>query len=234
MARKVALILIVALVMGTLINLLVAWTCALLVSPDPAASGLDPSHLNVLRREFFERPGPDPGGIEPGTLFVSVAHVRPGVTFMDVQVVDADLGSDPFRGPLPYIAVTRAGWPMHCLECELHHDASRSPTPLPPQVKGGHAFWGWYVRGNRLFVPRMLPWRPLWPGLAVGIAFWTLITALLWLGPVGIIRLVRWRRWRCTACGYPIGASTVCTECGRTVRRRAAFAPGAESSRTLN
>jgi hypothetical protein len=144
--------------------------------------------------------------------------VRTGVEFIDVAVEDDDIGADSFAGPLPYIGIARAGWPLIALEGQWHRDASRSPTPLPPRVVSAWAFDDWYVRGNRLFFPRMIPLRPIWRGALIDLLFWTVAAMITWYGPILIVRLIRWRRGRCVACGYPIGASPVCTECGRKVR----------------
>ncbi len=64
------------------------------------------------------------------------------------------------------------------------------------------------------------PYRPIWPGFALNTLFYA---ALLWLlfllAPRQIRRHVRVRRGLCPACGYPVGESAVCSECG-TPRRR--------------
>jgi hypothetical protein len=40
---------------------------------------------------------------------------------------------------------------------------------------------------------------------------------LLFAAPGWVRRRIRARRGQCPACAYPVGASTVCTECGRPV-----------------
>jgi hypothetical protein len=214
MLRRIIRSLVILIVLGAALNVLAAWACALLIPPDANNNGGDPMTLAAVRREFFERAGPDPGGTDPGRLFVSVVHKRPGVEFLDVLVEDDDIPSDAFRGPLPYIGYTRAGWPTPALEGEWHHDASRSPTPQQPRSSWSVPFHRWYVRGNRLFIPRMLPLRPMWPGFVVNLACWMAVAAI----PFLLLRFVRWLRGRCPGCGYPIGTSGVCTECGRKVR----------------
>jgi hypothetical protein len=100
------------------------------------------------------------------------------------------------------------GWPMVCLVSYSADFGGRigHPWALDP----GGSRWP-----NGL--PRVLPLRPILIGFAgntVGYA------AVLWsivLGPATIRRLVRRRRHLCPACGYPEGASRLCTECGREV-----------------
>ena len=61
---------------------------------------------------------------------------------------------------------------------------------------------------------RVLPLRPILLGSALNTLFYA---AMLWLalcGPFALRRLIRVKRGRCPACGYPVGASPLCTECG--------------------
>ena len=64
---------------------------------------------------------------------------------------------------------------------------------------------------------RGLPYRPIWPGLAINSVFWGAIA----FGVVNAYgrtrRTLRRRRGLCPACAYPVGASPVCTECGAAV-----------------
>jgi hypothetical protein len=71
---------------------------------------------------------------------------------------------------------------------------------------------------------RALPLRPIWPGFAINTMFYAAILWLLFaaLHPGGFVRRrIRARRGQCPACAYPVGASNVCTECGRPVTPRA-------------
>jgi hypothetical protein len=52
--------------------------------------------------------------------------------------------------------------------------------------------------------------------LIVGGAAW-MVLVLPWFLGIIITRWSRRRRNRCMACGYPIGTSSVCTECGSQV-----------------
>jgi hypothetical protein len=52
--------------------------------------------------------------------------------------------------------------------------------------------------------------------LIVGGAAWVVLVVPWFLGII-ITRWSRRRRGRCMACGYPIGTSSVCTECGSQV-----------------
>lgn len=216
--RSILRIAIVCIVIGCIFNVLIAWACAIWSSPPGVTatgiSGVDPLLMARLRREFFNRPGPDPGGNDPGTLFVTVAYECFGAQFMDIAVEDKDIPTDAFKGPLPYIGVTRAGWPWLALEGQWHRDASRSPNPGPATSRWAVIIPALYVRADRLFLPRMLLFRPMWPGFVIN----TLVFAAAVAMPFLLRAVVRKLRGRCIACGYPIGESPVCTECGSRVR----------------
>ena len=57
--------------------------------------------------------------------------------------------------------------------------------------------------------------RPIWPGFAINTLFYAAILLLLIPGPFVLRRFVRVRRGLCPACAYPMGESSVCSECGK-------------------
>ncbi len=62
-----------------------------------------------------------------------------------------------------------------------------------------------------------LPLRPLWPGF---LANTLLCATLLWLlipGPFALRRLIRRERGLCPKCAYPMGESSICSECGNAL-----------------
>ena len=75
------------------------------------------------------------------------------------------------------------------------------------------------------WLPRGLPLRFIVPGFLINTLFYAAILWLLIPGPFMlrrfIRRLIRRRRGLCPGCGYPVGESDVCTECGRTLPGRA-------------
>jgi hypothetical protein len=105
----------------------------------------------------------------------------------------------------------RAGWPALALEgagllerdaIAVHWHAAIDVDPSPPHDIG------------RRFAPRVLPLRPLWRGLLLDALVWAALVGLLTVGPRSFIRARRRRRGRCPACGYPLGPSPRCPECG--------------------
>lgn len=69
-----------------------------------------------------------------------------------------------------------------------------------------------------------LPLRPIWPGWIFNMIFFA---AILWLLIGGLFVLrghFRVTRGQCPSCGYAIGESPVCTECGRWLTARTCVA----------
>ncbi len=118
--------------------------------------------------------------------------------------------------------IWRAGWPFHSMTWLEPHAA-----PWASLSWGGfgeawrHGIWPGAVHeaGARMEPWRRLPLRPEWPGFAAN----TIAFAGLWW--VALFGTREWRRsrrrrvGRCIQCGYPIGVSDVCTECGNPVAR---------------
>jgi hypothetical protein len=83
---------------------------------------------------------------------------------------------------------------------------------VPPQdPRLGH----WAV-GN----PAM-PLAIVWPGFAVNSIFYAPLLWTLISGPYTLRRFLRRRHGLCPACRYPIGESSVCTECGKPLHKPA-------------
>lgn len=123
----------------------------------------------------------------------------------------------------PIDVVVVCGWPMRAFREEWQYRC------LPPgRYIGAPSEMGvWRVPNfGRLIRSQgepekklYLPVTPQWGGLIVNTG---LYAALIWLALGGLRDWRRWqrrRRGQCRHCGYPIGASPVCTECGRPVSK---------------
>lgn len=153
-----------------------------------------------------------------GRTIVFEGHLNSVEFETDGQVANVDWAF----GPRSFTEI-RAGWPMRAWACRNYGDvdmatargmASMSITGInviehgirlkPPNFAVGSPAQSW----------RALPYRPIWPGAAVNtIVFAIALIPLVWL-PTLIRRRVRRHRRQCVGCGYPIGESPVCTECG--------------------
>ena len=70
------------------------------------------------------------------------------------------------------------------------------------------------------FTRPTLPLRRIWPGFAINTVFYAMILWLLFAAPFALRRRIRIRRGLCPVCGYPVGESDICTECGKPVPPR--------------
>ncbi len=133
----------------------------------------------------------------------------------------------------------RAGWPMHSLQGVVTWDERQTTTAtigydilttdrqtvFDPMVRG------WVVatsltptRPDLPFGPQLttghLPYGVAAPGFGFNTLFYAALLWLLFFGPFTLRRHLRARRGLCPACGYPVGESAVCSECGKRVRSR--------------
>jgi hypothetical protein len=107
----------------------------------------------------------------------------------------------------------RAGWPMLTME------GATWSNPLEPSSR---------LQRHGLFFPPSgwpnaatmgIPYVPIWRNFAINTLFYAAILWLLFAAPFALRRRSRIKRGLCLACGYPIGESDVCTECGARVAR---------------
>ncbi|MHC4711610.1 MAG: hypothetical protein ACYTA3_14740 [Planctomycetota bacterium] len=86
---------------------------------------------------------------------------------------------------------------------------------------GGRAETPWALdlggRQGPMGLPRVLPLRPILIGNAVNTVSFAAVLWAIALGPGTLRRFIRRRRQLCQACGYPVGESELCTECGHAV-----------------
>jgi hypothetical protein len=85
--------------------------------------------------------------------------------------------------------------------------------------------WAWHPSDQSGVVREIdgrtfLPLRPIWPGFAINTLFYAAILWLLFALPGALRRWRRIKRGLCPACAYPVGASDLCTECGKPVNPR--------------
>ncbi len=73
----------------------------------------------------------------------------------------------------------------------------------------GESQAAWVVAGRSA-----LPTRIIWPGFAINMLFYAVILWMLFAVPFALRRWWRIKRGLCPACGYRVGVSDVCTECG--------------------
>jgi len=90
------------------------------------------------------------------------------------------------------------------------------------------------LNGSRgaMIMRTAFPYSPLFPGFAINTVFYAAILWVLFAFPFALRRRRRIKRGLCVGCGYPVGLSQVCSECGRVVTHSVA-AHGASGGRPL-
>jgi hypothetical protein len=147
--------------------------------------------------------------------------------YASVEEIKVGCSGDQLKPLLPIVVRSSVGWPCRALSKEIWRSGSEEPVA-----------WNWHSRyGMRIpnwfgLFPLVggfdLPMRALWRGMLVNISFYTALLLVIFKGPKRMVRLWLWCPWNrkyencCHACGYPIGTSHVCTECGEPLRRNGA------------
>ncbi|MHC4416314.1 MAG: hypothetical protein ACYS0G_13625 [Planctomycetota bacterium] len=229
--KRLLITILIFLLAGALVNVAVAWGSAIWVNPTKAG-----------------RPDPEVGFRSSGQYtWEFVRTVLPGQTLLwssrgwkkehldtydhgpppeefvpwwtDLGAATSDFTDIVNRSPDSLVMERRwlhcFGWPARSL---WSHWNLIDPGDSPPL----HGSEGYVLSLDPWmnFVPRVLPARPIWHGFAVNTLFYAAVLWLLICGPFALRRLIRMKRGRCVKCGYPLGESPVCTECGKALSQR--------------
>ena len=225
--RRRLLTILIFLLAGAVVNVAVAWGIAVAVDPPfhPVEHGRiwssgESWSVHILRRtgtlyavstrvRIWPEPTPHQDAPDP-------ADVAPRWSGFDTP--SADYASGQSYGET--IFVDACGWPA----LSLWYEAERDGWSVAG-IRGGLEMKPpWSSSGVLVAYPKVLPLRPLWPGFAINTFFYAAILWLLIPGPFVLRRFVRVRRGLCPKCGYRVGESAVCTECGKAVPQPARVA----------
>jgi hypothetical protein len=236
MRRRIITSFIVLLIIGIVLNVLVAWTCAAAFK----RRFFDAGGLGRLRAaEYAEQDRlAQAGEMAFGRPYYAGLFVTFGTRVLQIKSAPNQRG---------WREQQAAGWPMLALSADRIVDVNREPEirngarlgrmelqfsvlhgalgtavlrstpappagpPMPPAAAPG---------GGGVWADHLLPLRPMWPGFAINSIFFALAAGTAWMLWVLPMRLQRGLRGLCARCAYPMGVSPVCTECGRKVRVR--------------
>ena len=216
------------LLLGAVVNVAVAWGCAALLRfeyPQKARSGLlettAPAWLcSISRRTGYRRIAL---GLEHRPDNVDYLLRRQGFDSEVSAVVPSDwlstLDKSEYAEQYPTRTSHNAyGWPVLSMWCWFRE--FRFPRASGPELFGGLQLSDFAATGPRdirWYRLRALPLRPLWPGFGINTMFYATLLWLLIPGRFVLRRFLRLRRGLCPQCAYPMGESSVCTECGRAL-----------------
>ena len=193
--KRWLIIVAVFLLAGAVVNVAVAWGCALRYKDGSTysmqwGSEIDRAWWYVHRPDGF------------------VQHNRP----VDIEGFHwFGLSGTVFSGRSKLIRL-RCGWPAQTVEGSRWRQVG-FVGPWVRALDGGYSV--------DLFRDRWVPLGILWPGVAANTLFYATILWLLIPGPFALRRFIRVKRGLCPACAYPVGESAVCSECGRALSSRA-------------
>ena len=201
--RNLILSLACSLLAGVVANVVVAWSCVRWqrASPTPTISSDAPSSVHR-----WQRIAPIPFAYD-STKPTVVSRLRGSE---QVHVFGMGTGRQwTYR-----LSEHRAGWPARSLAGQ--HWADNRPGHLTdvytnlwrrPTIRTGEA------------APVVLnyPLMPLWPGFVANAIAYAAVLWTLLVGPTYGRQALRRLRHQCSKCGYPVGSSSACTECGQSV-----------------
>ena len=198
--KRRLLVVAVFLMAGAVVNVAVAWGCAVFVSTSPNARSPD-ARFDALLGDY---------GVRGHIVTRRSTGVGRDLMFGMAAVIE--------DSPMPRIDLTvyRAGLPFraftgHWVQRIVRVENTNTSRGGPLQSTG---LW-------RLGLGAPIPVTPTWPGFAVNTIFYATFLWLLILGPFVLRRFIRVKRSLCPACGYPIGEADVCSECGKALPARA-------------
>ncbi len=222
--KRHLLIIAVCLLLGAVVNIAVAWGC------------VERSELRTVgwgfatpeEQEFWENHLARDGDM--GVVRVSL-HLDKGfgVTQRIVRCLRGDFPDTDMWSLYGASGKVRAGWPLRSLHGEavevrgqwMRRGVIRSPRSQVPSAyifKPGVGVVPFMVLMDGW---RDLPFRPIWPSFLVNTLFYAALLWALIAGPFALRWLLRLRRGLCPKCAYPMGESSVCTECGGALAKRA-------------
>jgi hypothetical protein len=242
MVKRVLFTILGLLLFGAMANVLIAWACTWYVLPSRNMNGTA-AHFEsgpalaqgwmVYRWEEFGTTriigGNDRDEVRTTTSTAEVLPLWSEFEAMATRIGDSLVGKQvPRQGAFPSrpavpggIIEDARGWPMRSMRCwwdcgntaqtEANTDEYlRAGILLEPYVPAR-------PRSYSLDDQRALPLQPIAVGfmantMAYALALFLLFSFVLWTK-----RTFRRLRGCCRKCGYPVGTSPVCTECGAPI-----------------
>ncbi len=233
--KRRLLMIVLFLLLGAVLNVAVAWGCAILIdlrlctgspiftgfSLGRTASGHDWTVLANQRRggaiigSYVESPG------QQGMAQALRQRLAEGAPSLRVPSWSraAIPKFDPAVNSRQAQVAEGFGWPWLSLWVSFHEirpSGTTGTTTVAVERSTGLAV----SSGAKLLdPPRALPLGPIWSGFAINTAFYAAILWLLTLGTFAARRLNRRKRGLCVACGYDLSHADheVCPECGAVI-----------------
>jgi hypothetical protein len=198
---------------GAVINVAVASWFALTTRPMPVRDfrNLTPEEVHRLWEKWGQQPYTQDAR-PTGMLQITVGRDL-FLAFATDQTNEVDSPGNSKSTHSFGIGQFKFGWPCRATEL-IHLQDSTKPSDEGNIIIGGLPVTN-QIPDLGASVVGAIPLRPLWGGFAVNTFLYALVLMCVLAIPIAAIRIRRWRRGRCPSCGYPLGVSDRCTECGR-------------------
>ncbi len=244
--KRLAIKLVVFLLLGAIVNIAVAWGCAVRVRVHHTIP--NGSHYPIFTATqlprwsvyWYERRGAIRYVIDAvdfeGTQDDLIVSLPSWVDDDGAPIVQPGRLSQIDESPKVYDA---RGWPQLSLACQFETGSGpqrgfaidvHQGVPLQRVYRGENTPTRPFIVGPDFDYATALPLRPIFPGFAINTLFYALVLWLLWSAPFATRRIIRKRFGRCINCGYDLrgtfnsgagGAEHgVCPECGSRRERR--------------
>ena len=237
-------VLAICLALGMVINVFVAWGCAMQADPRRIRFYLvmDQAHPSPAQQAELDRFRRHPASqqFSDDQLVVGAERLvgleRGGPT---IHPYWHAMTTKEWNGLLEtmFELRIRSGWPLLALHGwrVWPEDSWRAWTvEVDDGTRPAEPYryrWLWRIgsieanRATQGYAPMaarfLLPLQPLWPGFAINTLLYAALAWLALFAPFALRRAIRRRHNQCERCGYPRGASDVCSECGAMLRPRA-------------
>jgi hypothetical protein len=242
--KRLAARVLVFLLLGAVINVVVGWVSIALWDPlfgtsDQIRAAGEWTHWRMVSTRSWgaalcaadmnvrRQPGDWPGGADDAASPVVQDHPgwrrSPIPSWVDWRERDTLY---PENGPVagdPCLFLG-CGWPFISLACATRVESGKWKGALAVEIPRTR------LGGGTLFLPctrddsgitrvyrsrvRPIPCKPVWSGFLINTSFYAGSCWFFATAPGAVRRAIRRRRHLCPSCAYPIGTSTVCTECG--------------------
>ena len=191
--KRRLLIIAICLLGGAVVNVAVVWGCAVCIQS-----------VKTTETGLSDWPRSAPRGWPPPTTSLLLSRFG-----LEWEIIQAN---NPRRTTYTMM-VYEAGWPCRSFRCDVVQTFG-VPNDYWEEWRGA-LFIPWFDSQRRA-----LPLNILWGGFILDTTTYMVILWLLIPGPFALRRFLRVRRGLCPKCAYPMGESSVCTECGRALPHR--------------
>jgi hypothetical protein len=192
---------IMASCLGLIVSVLVSWVCAAFIEMRGDVKIPDSDVLEMLRHRGFTAD-------EQSDFYGAIARG------FGVTGTSAVLEEEEWR----VIIVKETGWPFRSVKGEARiASTSSGNSPYVIEYVGAIRF-GAPQQYAGFPVPSFLPITPRWNGLLLDTLVYSVLILAAMLLPPKLRHALRRRRGLCPSCRYPTGLSSVCSECGLTLR----------------